>query len=298
MTHFDGTALKGTENFIPPKLLDFLVRLEATTTTEDVWDLIVCLADGMGLEVVDYVYATDFRNWEQAQFIRTTIDSRWFDYLRRFPHIRHTSAFRMHGCRYLTPIMVGEEYLDEMGEISEDRRRHVRIGAEMGMRAGISIPLRMGDPGQAALITLGGDLDRADFDALLERHGWTIHAAMLSAHTRYTELFKLEFIERNQLTDKQKEMLRLVGQGLMDKQIAHELGISFSAVRQRMATVQQKTGAQNRADLAALAARAGLVSDPLLRAHGDDLTVFLCTGDGKTGTEVRRPGASPPAAAE
>ncbi|WP_300443403.1 autoinducer binding domain-containing protein [uncultured Mameliella sp.] len=212
MTHFDGTALQGTEKFIPPRLLDFLVQLEATTTTEHVWDLIVGLARDLGLTVVDYVYATDFRNWEQAQFIRTTIDSRWFDDLRRFPHIRYTSAFRMHGCRYLTPIMVGEEYLDEMGEISGDRRRHVRIGAEMGMRAGISIPLRMGDPGQAALITLGGDLGRAD--------------------------------------------------------------------------------------LAALAARAGLVSAPLLRAHGDDLTVFLCTGDGKTGTEVRRPGTSPPTAAE
>lgn len=298
MTHFDGTALKGTEKFIPPRLLDFLLQLEGTRTTEEVWQVILTLARDLDLTVVDYVYATDFRNWEQAQFIRTTIDSRWFDYLKRFPHIRHTSAFRMHGCHYLTPITVGLEYLDEMGEISEDRRRHVEIGAEMGLRAGLSIPLRMGDPGQAALIGLGGDFSRAEFDALLADHGWTLHAAMLSAHTRYTELFKVEFIERNQLTDKQKELLRLVGRGLMDKQIAHQLGISFSAVRQRLSTVQQKTGAQNRADLAALAARVGLVSDPLLKAHADDLTVFLCTGDGKTGTEVRRPGDRPPAAAE
>ena len=84
----------------------------------------------------------------------------------------------------------------------------------------------------------------------------------------------------------------------MDKQIAHDLGSSFSAARQRMTTVQQRTDARNRADLTALAQRAGLVSDPLLRAHGDDLTVFLCTGDGKTGTAVRRPGAYPPVAAE
>ena len=298
MTHFDGTALKGTEHFIPKRLLDFLLRLEATETTGEVWEAILSLARPLNLTVVDYVYATDFRNWEQAQFIRTTIDSRWFDYLRQYPHIRHTSAFRMHGCRYLTPVMVGMEYLDEMGEITPDRRRHVEIGADFGFRAGIAIPLRTGDPGQAALIVLGGDFSRAAFDTLLAGHGWTLHAAMLSAHARYTELFKLEFIERNHLTEKQKDMLRLVGQGLMDKQIAYQLGISFSAVRQRMSTVQQKTGAQNRADLAALAARLGLVADPLLRAHTDDLTVFLCTGDGKTGTEVHRPGACPPATAE
>jgi len=43
---------------------------------------------------------------------------------------------------------------------------------------------------------------------------------------------------------------------------------------------------QNRADLAAIAARLGFVADPLLRGHGDALTVFLSTGDGKTGAEL------------
>jgi DNA-binding CsgD family transcriptional regulator len=184
--------------------------------------------------------------------------------------------------------MVGPAYFDEMGPLSEDKRRHINLAAQMGLEAGVAFPLRMGDPGQAALMTFGGAFSREAFDAILQQHGWTLHAAALSAHTRYTELFKLEFVERNQLTEKQKELLRLVGQGLMDKQIAHLLGISFSAVRQRLATVQQKTGAANRADLAALAMRVGLVADPLLKEHGDDLTVFLCTGDGRTGKEVRR----------
>ena len=46
------------------------------------------------------------------------------------------------------------------------------------------------------------------------------------------------------------------------------------------------------------AADHGLVPDPLLKAHGDDLTVFVCTGDGRTGTEVRPPRACAPEAAE
>jgi DNA-binding CsgD family transcriptional regulator len=297
MKHFDQTPVRTTETFVPADLLDFLLRLECTTTTDEVWALILELADRLGLEAVDYVYATDFRDWEKAQFIRTTFDSAWLDHVRRFPHIRHTSNFRMHGCRYLTPVLIGTAYIDDMGPISEEKRNHLALSAAMGMQAGMAIPLRMGDPGQAALLAFGGRFDKAVFDAIVARHGWTLHAAALSAHARYTELFKTEFINRNELTDKQKELLELVGRGWMDKQIAHHLGISFSAVRQRLAAVQHKTGTQNRADLAALAARVGLVPDPLLRDHEEDLTVFLCTGDGKTGNEVRRPPMPPDKAA-
>ncbi|MEM6729706.1 MAG: hypothetical protein AAF618_14470, partial [Pseudomonadota bacterium] len=44
-----------------------------------------------------------------------------------------------------------------------------------------------------------------------------------------------------------------------------ELGISISAVRQRMAALQDKTGLANRTDLAALAMSLGIVPDPLNR---------------------------------
>lgn len=279
--------VRAAERFIPTRLLDFLLDLERTRSTDDVWELLLKLAHGLDMTVVDYVYATDHRNWERAQFIRTTFDSKWLDHVRQFPHIRHTSNFRMHGVNYLTPLMVGTAYLDEQGDITPEKHRHIHLSAQMGLEAGVAFPLRMGSPGQAALLAFGGRFSRDEFDAIMAQHGWTLHAAALSAHARYTELFKSEFIERNQLTEKQKDLITLVGQGLMDKQIAYELGISFSAVRQRLTTVQQKTGAQNRAELAALAMRLGLVADPLLRSHDDELTVFLTMGDGKSGVETR-----------
>ena len=286
MAHFDGTPLRGTEKFIPTRLLDFLLNLEKSTSTEDVWTQLVQLGADLGLDVVDYVFANDFRNWEKTQFIRTTIDSRWFDLIERFPHMRYTSNFRTHGCRFLTPMMVGPAYLDDMGPLSEDKRRHVELSAKMGLQAGLAIPLRMESPNQAAMLTFGGQINRASFDAILDEHGWTLHAAALSAHTRYSELFRREFTDRNHLTEKQNELICLVGQGLMDKQIAYELGISFSAVRQRLASVQQKTGAHNRAHLAALAMRAGLVPDPVLDDDCDQKTVLLATGDGMRNTEL------------
>lgn len=273
------------EMFIPTRLQRFLIALEASQSSEEVWQEMVKLYASMDLHTVDYVCATDFRDWKQAQFIRTTYHSSWIDEARRNPNVRKTSYFRTHAVKFLTPIVVGLAYIDVYENVSPERREIIEFTASMGLNAGIGIPLRMNEPGQAGILTVGGDMSRTEFDAILAEHGWTIHASALSAHTRYTELFKSEFVERNQLTAKQRELIQLVGQGLMDKQIAHDLGISVSAVRQRLSVVQSKTGAQNRADLAALATRIGLVPDPLLKPHASDLTVFLSTGDGKTGTE-------------
>jgi DNA-binding CsgD family transcriptional regulator len=280
------------ETFIPTRLQRFLIALEASQSSEEVWQHMLELYAGLGLNSVDYVCATDFRDWQQAQFIRTTHHSSWIEHARRNPNIRKTSYFRTHAIKYLTPIIVGVEYIDVYADVSPERREIMQLAAEMGLRAGIGIPLRMNEPGQAGIITIGGDISRTEFDAILSEHGWTIHASALSAHTRYTELFKSEFVERNRLTPKQRELIELVGRGMMDKQIAHDLEISVSTVRQRLSVVQAKTGAQNRADLAALAMRIGCVPDPLLKKHGSDLTVFLSTGDGKTGTEFGDPDPS------
>lgn len=277
------------ELLAPPELRNFLVQLETTTTTDDVWAALVTLSTGLGLPVVDYVCATDFRNWEQAQFIRTTLHSDWINQASQNPNIRRSSYFRTHAVTRLTPILIGWEYRNLMGDLSPERLEILKMTAEMGMSAGMAVPLRMGEPGQAGILAFGGQLRRAECDVLLEENGWTLHSAALSAHTRYIELFKREFINRNELTPKQRELITFVGQGMMDKQIAHELGISFSAVRQRLVSVQAKTGVRNRAELAALAMRIGLVPDPMLRTSASDLTVFLSTGDGKTGSEMRPP---------
>ncbi|GAM07252.1 LuxR family transcriptional regulator [Novosphingobium sp. MBES04] len=52
------------------------------------------------------------------------------------------------------------------------------------------------------------------------------------------------------LTDKQHEVLALVGENFTSKEIAYELGISVSAVNQRIETVRARAGSLSRLELA------------------------------------------------
>ncbi len=61
------------------------------------------------------------------------------------------------------------------------------------------------------------------------------------------------------LTDRERQVLRLIAQGLPGKQIARELAISERTVKFHTASLLRKLGADNRAQAVALAARRGLL---------------------------------------
>jgi DNA-binding NarL/FixJ family response regulator len=63
------------------------------------------------------------------------------------------------------------------------------------------------------------------------------------------------------LTDRELSVLRLVTEGLRNREIATELGISENTVKFHLKNIVEKLHAQNRAELAARAVREGLVPD-------------------------------------
>jgi len=179
--------------------------------------------------------------------------------------LQRWSYFRNHAMHYLTPLMVGIEFVDEYRHIPEARVEVLRIAARHGIRAGFSIPLRVNSPPQSAIMTFSGDHSRRQMQAIVRAHGWTLNVAALMGHQRYLMLFAQEFPERNQITEKQLELLKMIGAGHQDKTIAAELGISISAVRQRLNALIQNTGITSRAELAALAMSLGVLPDPFNR---------------------------------
>lgn len=257
--------LIAAERHTPPLLARFLADLEQTEHSVDVWRLLTDLGQTLDLPCIDFICASSFQDWKRTLFIRTSYDSSWLNELNKDPEIGNWSYFRTHAMNHLTPITIGIEYIDQYIPLPERRVEVLRMAAERGARAGFSVPLRLVTPSQAALITYAGDHSRAAFDALLAKHGWTLNVAALVAHQRYMSHFVKEFSERNEISEKQRELLEAVGRGLQDKQIAFELSISISAVRQRMQGLLERTGLQTRVELAALAMSIGILPDPLHR---------------------------------
>jgi DNA-binding CsgD family transcriptional regulator len=64
---------------------------------------------------------------------------------------------------------------------------------------------------------------------------------------------------RPQLTERELNTLRLVAQGMSNKQIAEAIGISPYAVKDHLAAAMRKLDARNRVQAAATATRRGLI---------------------------------------
>ncbi|MDX1780270.1 MAG: autoinducer binding domain-containing protein [Thalassovita sp.] len=254
--------LLAAEEFTPKLLHDFLRDIEDTRHSVEVWDLLVQLSRKLDLPFVDFITVSDFSEDRQGLLVRTSYDAGWLNAENEDPEIMEWSYFRSHAAHHLTPILIGLEFVDDYLHLPERRVEVLREAARRGMRAGLSVPLRVNAPPQSGIINFLGDHSRRDMLAIVKAHGWTLNVAALIAHQRYMAHFAKEFFDRNQISDKQRELLELVGRGLQDKQIAADLGISVSALRQRMHNLMIKTGCGNRAEIAALAMSAGILPEP------------------------------------
>lgn len=282
--------LVDAERHIPDLLSGFLLDLEATSHSSDVWRLLVELGRSLNLPYIDMISSSNYADWKKTQFIRTSYDSSWLNAINLDPELARWSYFRSHAMHYFTPLAVGLEFAEEYRHIPEARYSVLREAARRGLRAGFSIPLRLHAPPQAALITFSGDHSKREMEHIIRMHGWVLHAAAFSGHQRYMMHFAAEFTERNRITAKQQELLRMIGAGLQDKVIAEQLGVTVSAVRQRMKNVLKKTGLTNRAELAALAMSMGLLPDPLSGSRNQSPTVRVEMGlpvKGQSKTRIR-----------
>lgn len=272
MGHTDRPNQRGAipaEEYFPARGQHFLRALEATQSSEDVWRLIMALGRDVGLPFIDFISASDWRHWKRTLFVRTSYDGRWLHDINADPELYRGSYFRVHGLHHLTPICIGLEFAADYPTLPPGRIAVLEAAANRGLRAGISIPLRQTAPPSAAMISFIGDHDRSGLLNILKTEAWSLTIAAFAAHQRYLQHFSEEFFTRNGVTDKQRELLEMIGAGQLDKQIAETLGITVSAVRQRLNALMQKTGASNRAELAALAMSLGVLPDPHNRPEND-----------------------------
>jgi len=87
-----------------------------------------------------------------------------------------------------------------------------------------------------------------------------VQQALAAYAAKRAEASDVEAIRQrmSNLTDRELELVRLIVQGLANKQIAGEMGISIKTVANHRANLMAKTGALNAADLVRISMLAGL----------------------------------------
>jgi len=137
---------------------------------------------------------------------------------------------------------------------------HIGPGDLRYSRAVIGVPIRLGRVIVGAFVVFG-DVPSRSFDEddvqLLEL--FAIHAAVAIANSRM--LSEAAATPIPGLTTRELQVTSFLKRGWPDKLIARELGISAKTVEKHVGTILRKTGARNRAEVAAHITRA----DPGIR---------------------------------
>lgn len=245
-----------------------LSDLNETRNCDEVFELMVDLAKEAGFKAVMYEYCDDINKDDAKLFMRTSLPSAFERLEKLVKKPDRLMQGRIHARDHLTLGVAGIEFADMYEDFPEYVNK-MRIAAIMpGIRSGFGVPLRSHNPHSRAAFVFASKLRRPEFLDALENYGWSLTAASYAAHTRILQLqtgfdgVKIEFTER------QQTYLRHLAEGLLDKQIAHEMGISHSGVRKFQVAIAKKMGVSSRSQILTSALRQGLVSDP---AISDDL---------------------------
>jgi DNA-binding CsgD family transcriptional regulator len=123
-----------------------------------------------------------------------------------------------------------------------------------------AIPLSAGR--EVAALIPGARLVTLDGDAHLPWHGATDE--LLAAVTEFLGMpapapTTADAGGIEELSDREREVLRLVAEGLSDAEIADRLVLSPHTVHRHVANIRRKLGLRSRSAAAAAAARAGLI---------------------------------------
>ncbi len=282
-----------TDGHVPELLQTTLGELDLAKTSKEVWGTILQLGTTVRLPYVDLVYKAPNQTDTPAK-VWKNYNSDWLDRALGASHHCPWSAFRAPLTQGLTPRLAGQQFLDKDTKITVPLESAYEAAASNGLPSSFVVPVSMHAPPYKGTLSFSGDASRRETLAILRAHGWALQTVALVGFNKLITTQLREFSAGANITEKQSDILRLLGEGLKDREIADCLGVTVSAVRQRMTSMSKNTGLHTRAELAALAMSLGLLSDPTQPRDATETNgqISLKTAAKRTsGWGIRRPQA-------
>lgn len=282
-----------TDGHVPELLQTTLGELDLAKTSKEVWGTILQLGTTVRLPYIDLVYKAPHQT-EQAAKVWKNYNSDWLDRVLGASHHCPWTEFRAPLIQGLTPRLAGQQFLDKDTKTTAPLESAYEAAASNGLTSSFVVPVSMHAPPYKGTLSFSGDASRRETLAILRAHGWALQTVALVGFTKLITTQLREFSADANITEKQSDILRLLGEGLKDREIADCLGVTVSAVRQRMTSMSKNTGLHTRAELAALAMSLGLLSDPTQPRDATETNgqISLKTAAKRTsGWGIRRPQA-------
>jgi DNA-binding CsgD family transcriptional regulator len=252
--------IKSIEAFFRPDLVSFLHDLNLLENSEAAYQLLVRFAEELGFPTVVYEYCNDHTREEEKLFMRTNLPVGFKRLEDMFAGKHKIGPGRMHARNNLTMAVTGVEFADLFSADKTYSRKLQLAGLLTGMRSGFGIPLRTPNPLTRAGFGFGSKMKRELFEEALERDGLALCVAAWHTHMKILQT-QAEQAPRRKLTAKQSKYLELLCEGLLDKQISEEMGISHSGVRKFQTAVSAKFGVTQRAQIVSEAYKQGYLDE-------------------------------------
>jgi DNA-binding CsgD family transcriptional regulator len=211
--------------------------------TDQVWAITAAFFAGHGFDKLIHLYVAP------GQFsLQTTMPDAW---IARYQERGYAGIdpFLSHCCDTFRPISTGIAYADQHRGLSAAQMNLIEEASYFGWTAGFSSTMRLRDAQGLAGWNIGSSLSRKDVDALRADREAELR---LAAHHAHLALARAKSAPAVLLSPRENQCLWLLAQGCRTKDIAHELGLSTSAVELYLRNARQKLGAATREQAVAM----------------------------------------------
>ncbi len=260
----DTLEAKAFELAFPAELIQFMTDINFTQSAEDVFQLLVAFGKRAGFKMVAYEYCNDVTAKDAHIFTRSNLPQAMIAMERWMRNPDRVSYGRRHCTYKWTPGVSGAAFNDMYNDYPDYQRKLSFAQILPGVHSGIGIPLRSPDPKARAGMSFSGRMGREECLAFVAEKGPTLLAIAWAAHARMMQHMVEARTEGIDLTERQLQFIDLVAEGLIDKQIAHEMKISHSGVRKHQIAICRKLRVKRRSEIVPEAQRRGILSNPEL----------------------------------
>lgn len=219
--------------------------MAAAATPQERFEVLTRGLASLGLDIVNYGFFDSIAAEKAAtdvQFL-TTMSSAWMDYYHgeglaeADAHVRHVRSGR------ISPYLWGSSQIERL---SNDERKVAEEAKDIGLRSGLFVPMASPlDPfSPVAGMALAGAMSDAEFKAVLAEHGvGLLHLAYVFHNASIRNVWMQQAGGRP-LSDRERDCLRYLADGLRQDAIADRLGIARVTVEMHLRAARQKLGAR------------------------------------------------------